>query len=108
MFSALKSLMSGTSPAAAAAARRCSLFWPAATTGFIGMAFDPDHGKNQDGGRASARGDTHGSAQLARSRIRWKFNDGAHVNLSAPLRHNLAGAASLRTGMVNGLLKEAA
>jgi hypothetical protein len=100
--------MSGTCPAAAAAAWRCPLFWPAATVGFVGMAFDPDHGKNQDGGRALTRGDTHGSAQPARSRIRGKFNDGAHVNLSAPLRHNLAGAASLRTAMVNGLLKEAA
>jgi hypothetical protein len=100
--------MSGTCPAAAAATRRCSLFRPAATIGFIGMALDPDHGKNQDCGRAVARGDTHGSAQPARSRIRRKFNDGAHVDLSAPLRHNLAGAATLKTGMVNGLLKEAA
>jgi hypothetical protein len=72
------------------------------------MAFDPDHGKDQDGAGASARGDIYASAQPARSRIRRKFNDDAHFNLSAPLRHNLAGAASLRTGMVNGLLKEAA
>jgi hypothetical protein len=71
------------------------------------MAFDPDYGKNQDGRRALARGDTHAPAQPARSRIRRKFNDGAHVNLSAPFRHNLTGAATLRTGMVNGLLKEA-
>jgi hypothetical protein len=100
--------VSGTGSAAAAAARRCSLFRAAATIGLVSVAFDPDHRKNQDGGRALARGDTHGSAQPARSRIRGKFNDGAHVILSAPLRHNLAGAASLRSGMVNGLLKEAA
>jgi hypothetical protein len=72
------------------------------------MALDPDRGKDQDGSGALALGDIDASAQPARSRIRRKFNDDAHVNLSAPLRHNLAGAATLRTAMVNGLLKEAA
>jgi hypothetical protein len=72
------------------------------------VTFDPDHRKDQDGGGSLTRGDTQVSAQPAQSRIRRKFNDVAHVNLSAPFRHDLAGAASLRTGMVNGLLKEAA
>src|SRR5450631_515580 len=99
---------SRTYPTAAATPRRSSLFRAAPSIGFVTMTFDPDHRKDQDGGGALARGGTRASAQSAQRRSRRKFNDGAHVGLSAPLRHNLAGAASLRTGMVNGLLKEPA
>jgi hypothetical protein len=51
---------SGTCPAAAAATRRRSLFRSAATVGFVGMALDPDDGKDQDGAQALARGNIHG------------------------------------------------
>jgi hypothetical protein len=43
--------LSGTRPAAAAAARRRPLFRSSAT---IGIAFDPDDGKDQDGPHAFA------------------------------------------------------
>jgi hypothetical protein len=38
----------------ATAAGSGAFFRPAATAGFIGVAFDPDDGKDQDGPHASA------------------------------------------------------
>ena len=68
-----------SAPATTAAGRR-TLFRSAAPAGFIGFAFDPDNGKDQDRSHVFARSAIHGWAQPARCRLRRKFNDGAHVN----------------------------
>ena len=62
----------------ATAARGSAFFRSTATAGFVGIAFDPDDRKDQDGGRAFAWSAIR--AQPPRSRIRRKFNDGAHVS----------------------------
>jgi hypothetical protein len=68
-------------------------FRPAPVAGFFGFAFDADNGKDQDGSEAIAGSAIHGRAQPSRSRIRRKFNDGAHIfrSLWLPHGHDLAG-----------------
>jgi hypothetical protein len=67
---------------AAPAARGGSFFWSAATAGFIGVAFDADDRKDQDGAHAFARSAIQGRTRPPRNRIRRKFNDGGHSKLS--------------------------
>jgi hypothetical protein len=90
--------MSGASTPATA--RGGTLFRSTAAAGFVGLAFDPDDRKDQDGPHAFAWGAIHNGAQPPRGRIRWKVNDGAHVKLflvAAPTR--FAGdMPSLRSG----------
>jgi hypothetical protein len=47
--------MSDYLAATAAAARSCAFFRSATTAGFVGLAFDADDGKDQDGARGFAR-----------------------------------------------------
>jgi hypothetical protein len=70
----------------ATATRGRTLFRSAAVAGFIAFAFDPDDGKDQDGPHAFAWRTIHGWARPPRRRIRRKFNDGAHVELSSDCR----------------------
>ena len=51
----------------------------AAVTGFGDLALDADNRKDQYGSQAIAWRAIHGRARPSRSRIRRKFNDGAHV-----------------------------
>jgi hypothetical protein len=67
---------------ATTAARRRTLFRPATTAGFVGLALDPDDGKNQNSTHAFARSAVHGWAQPPRCRIRRKFNNNAHAKFS--------------------------
>jgi len=72
----------GVSAATAAASGGRSLFRPAAVAGLVGFAFDADDGKDQDGACfARTAIDAWGldaKGLPPRSRIRRKFNDGAH------------------------------
>jgi hypothetical protein len=58
-----------------------AFFRSAATVGSIGLAFDPDDGKDQQGSHVFAGSAIHGYARPPRRRIRRKFNDGAHIQL---------------------------
>jgi hypothetical protein len=79
----------------ATATGRCTFFRSAPTAGFVGVAFDPDNGKDQYGSKAIAWSAIQ--AQPPRSRIRREFNDGAHVPFSlVAARHDLAGDASIK------------
>jgi hypothetical protein len=69
--------MSGAPTATATRGR--TFFRTAATAGLVGLAFDPDDGEDQDNPHAFACSAIRGWAQPPRSRIRWKFNDGAHA-----------------------------
>jgi hypothetical protein len=68
--------MSGAPTATAAGGG--TFFRSAAAAGLVGVTFDSDDGKDQDGSRAFAWSAIR--AQPPRSRIRRKFNDGAHVS----------------------------
>jgi hypothetical protein len=86
---------------AAAAARSGAFFRSAAIAGFVGLAFDPDDGKDQDRPHAFAWYAIQRWAQPPRRRIRRKFNDGAHIELISlvPLGRDLAGdMPSLKSG----------
>jgi len=58
----------------------CTFFRSAPTAGVVGFAVDPDNGKDQQGSQPLAWRAIH--ARPPRSRIRRKFNDGAHVPFS--------------------------
>src|SRR5579871_1134490 len=94
------------SAATATTAGGCTLLRPAISVGFLDFALDPDHGKNQDRCLTVLRGAIHGWAQPPRSRIRWKFNDGAHAQTLSTCRflRDLRRWSSLRTNVVNGFL----
>ena len=66
-------------PPTATAAGGGTFFRSAATVGFVRFAFDPYDRKDQEGSHAFEWGAIHGRAQPPRRRIRWKFNDGAHL-----------------------------
>jgi hypothetical protein len=70
-----------TLPPGATAAWGGTFFRSAATVGFIGFAFDPHDGKDQEGSHAFEWGGINGRAQPPRRRISRKFNDDAHVEL---------------------------
>jgi hypothetical protein len=73
----------------ATAAGRCPLFRSAPVAGFDGGTFDADNGKDQHGSQAIAWSAIHGGDRSPRSRIRRKFNDGAHNrSLSLPHEHD--------------------
>jgi len=85
------------SATAATAARGGALFRPAVTIGFLRLTLDPDNGKDQDCSRAFRCGAIHGWAQPSRSRIRWKFNDGAHAQtLSGCRAHAIAATTVIK------------
>jgi hypothetical protein len=89
------------SAATAAAAGGRSLFRSTAATGLIALAFDPDDGEDQDGALHSARTAIDAWSRPSRSRIRRKFNDGAHNKTLSDRRTDMiwpAIAQSLRTG----------
>jgi len=62
---------------AATSSRSRPLFRAAATAGFIGLAVDPDGGKNQDGTHTLTRSGIHRGARPPRRR---KINDNPHVS----------------------------
>jgi hypothetical protein len=64
------------SGAATATATGGFAFFRSAPIALVGRAFDPDNGKDQYGSHAIARSAI--DARPPRSRIRRKFNDGAH------------------------------
>jgi hypothetical protein len=68
----------------AAAARRRTLFRSATAPGFIGLAFDANDRKDQNGSATFAWSAIHG--QPPRSCICREFDDGAHVKLAASCR----------------------
>jgi hypothetical protein len=65
--------------AAATATIRCALGRTIAAAGLVGLAFDPNDGKDQNGPRAFERSDMHPRVRLPRRR---KFNDRPHPQLS--------------------------
>src|SRR6516165_7768081 len=90
--------MSDRSAPATAAARSGTLFRSSTATGFLGLALDPDDGKDQDDSHAFAR-DAIDASQPARWRICRKFNDGAHAAFSLlAASDRIAATTSLRTG----------
>ena len=83
------------------------LFRSAAVTGFGDLALDADNRKDQYGSEAFAWRAIHGRARPSRSRIRRKFNDGAHVPFSLVATKSVIWPATCHyseQNVVNGIL----
>jgi hypothetical protein len=68
-------------PAASAPARGRTFFRPAASTGLIAFAFDPDHREYQNGSHTFEWDAIETQDRSSRCRVRRKFKDGAHITL---------------------------
>jgi hypothetical protein len=68
-------------PAASAPARGRTFFGPAASTGLIALAFDPDHREDQNGSHTFEWDAIETQDRPSRCCIRRKFKDGAHITL---------------------------
>src|ERR1043166_3120922 len=87
---------SGAPTTTAAGGCPLTLFRSAAIAGLVGVAVDPDNGKDQGGPHAIARCAIHAVIQAPRSRIRREIDDGAHFrSLWSPPAHDFAGGLPL-------------
>ena len=88
----------------ATATGSCSFFRPAPAA-LVGWSFDPDNGKDQYGSHAIAWSAIQ--ARPPRSRIRRKFNDGAHVPFFLVAAQTMTWPATCQhseQNVVNGIL----
>jgi hypothetical protein len=80
-------------------------FFRSAPIALVARALDPDNGKDQYGSHAIARSAIH--ARPPRSRIRRKFNDGAHVPFFLVAARTMTWPATCQhseQNVVNGIL----